>query len=228
MSRNAAFDAEIDLLKVVFTKDIPFDEFDFYEPLKNSLSRTRAIEILVQMQAVYEAKDTDYASNGKPMGNLRSSEDVGVPAWKGVLIRVGDKVRRIASFMERGEFKVADEKLVDTLQDLANYALLGVVLLAEIPVPLDKHEDFDRNEYLDRNEDQNEYLGPNAKERFDTIFAFRQLAREAIMIITFQDDLDKIVALQDVLDKIAKIRTENHWACAYAYFERVAKYARYN
>jgi len=87
--------------------------------------------IIADMLAIFEAKDTDYASNGKPMGNLRSSEELGIPAWKGTLLRMGDKKQRIMSFASRGMFQVKDEQISDTLKDLANYACLASVLFGE-------------------------------------------------------------------------------------------------
>ena len=87
--------------------------------------------IIADMLSIFEAKDTDYAANGKPMGNLRSSEQLGVPAWKGTLLRMGDKKQRICSFASRGEYQVKDEQIADTLKDLANYACLASVLFDE-------------------------------------------------------------------------------------------------
>jgi hypothetical protein len=84
------------------------------------------------MLRTYEAKDQDYASDGKPMGNLRGSEYLGIPAWKAVLLRMSDKKQRIVSFVNRGKFEVDDEKITDTLIDLANYALLGLILFREV------------------------------------------------------------------------------------------------
>ena len=94
--------------------------------------QAEAKEIIRSMLVIFEAKDTDYAANGKPMGNLRSSEEVGVPAWKGTMIRIGDKKQRICSFAVRGSFQVEDEKITDTLKDLANYACIGKVLFMEV------------------------------------------------------------------------------------------------
>lgn len=88
--------------------------------------------IVADMLSIFEAKDTDYASNGKPMGNLRSSEELGIPAWKGTLLRMGDKKQRIMSFASRGVFQVKDEQIADTLKDLANYACLASVLFGEV------------------------------------------------------------------------------------------------
>jgi hypothetical protein len=98
----------------------------------SSVIEQKIKSIISDMLAIFEAKDQDYASNGKPMGNLRTSEEIGIPAWKGTLLRMGDKKQRIASFASRGEFKVDDERIADTLKDLANYACLGSVLFGEM------------------------------------------------------------------------------------------------
>lgn len=115
-------------------KEICLSPDTFYglegEPILSTEQKIKSI--IDDMLTIFEAKDQDYASNGKPMGNLRTSEEIGIPAWKGTLLRMGDKKQRIASFASRGEFKVDDERIADTLKDLANYACLGSVLFGEM------------------------------------------------------------------------------------------------
>jgi hypothetical protein len=41
-----------------------------------------------------------------------------------MLVRMLDKMSRLASFMEAGKFKVEDEKLKDTILDMINYSIL--------------------------------------------------------------------------------------------------------
>lgn len=128
MSRNAKFDKEIRLLKGKLKEDyntLPFPKTPDYD------IEERGIYLIEEMLRTYEAKDTDYSHNGLPMGNLRSSEEVGVPAWKGTLIRLRDKKNRIVSFADRNEYKVEDEKIADTLLDLSNYSLLCSILFRE-------------------------------------------------------------------------------------------------
>lgn len=107
---------------------------NFYGFNDKSMSEVQSSvrEIIADMLSIFEAKDTDYAANGKPMGNLRSSEELGIPAWKGTLLRMGDKKQRIMSFASRGVFQVKDEQIADTLKDLANYACLASVLFLEL------------------------------------------------------------------------------------------------
>ena len=99
--------------------------------LKSKFSDATALNILENMQKVYEAKDNDYSSTGLPMGNLRKCEDAGIEAWRGCLVRMGDKISRLENFIHSQEYMV-DEKAEDTILDLANYSILMSCLLKEI------------------------------------------------------------------------------------------------
>jgi hypothetical protein len=91
----------------------------------------RFLELAKKNREVYYAKDSDYSDNGLPFGNVRSSVEVGVRPWQGVLLRMMDKRNRIQSFINKGSFKVADEKVMDTLMDLSNYSIFGAALYKE-------------------------------------------------------------------------------------------------
>jgi hypothetical protein len=116
MSRNKFYDKRIVLLKERF-KD------------------NTALDILDNMQAVYEAKDNDYSATGLPMGNFRKCEDAGIDAWRGCLVRIGDKMSRLENFIKEKEYLVLSEKAEDTVIDLANYAILMSSLIEEIKPP---------------------------------------------------------------------------------------------
>ena len=47
------------------------------------------------------------------------------------LVRIEDKLNRVRTLNERGRAKVTDESLMDTLYDLANYAMLAIIELKE-------------------------------------------------------------------------------------------------
>ena len=51
----------------------------------------------------------------------------------GVLVRLGDKVRRAQSISNNGVSLVSGESLRDTLIDLHNYAAMGIMLLDNAP-----------------------------------------------------------------------------------------------
>ena len=100
--------------------------------LKERFKDETALSILDNMQTVYEAKDNDYSATGLPMGNLRKCEDAGIDAWRGCLVRIGDKMSRLENFLKEKEYLVISEKAEDTVIDLANYAILMSCLLEEI------------------------------------------------------------------------------------------------
>lgn len=73
-------------------------------------------------------KNSDYTGGSEnPFSNFKSVEALfsnpDITAI-GFLTRMMDKMKRIASFVEKGELKVKDESVTDTLQDLANYSCL--------------------------------------------------------------------------------------------------------
>jgi hypothetical protein len=113
MSRNKFYDKTIDQLKGMFKDET-------------------ALSILDNMQSVYEAKDNDYSATGLPMGNLRKCEEAGIDAWRGCLVRIGDKMSRLENFLKEKEYLVISEKAEDTVVDLANYAILMSCLLEEL------------------------------------------------------------------------------------------------
>jgi hypothetical protein len=100
--------------------------------LKERFKDNTALDILDNMQSVYETKDNDYSATGLPMGNLRKCEDAGIDAWRGCLIRIGDKMSRLENFLKEKEYLVISEKAEDTVVDLANYAILMSCLLEEL------------------------------------------------------------------------------------------------
>jgi hypothetical protein len=123
MSRNKEYDEDIIKHKSMF------EAFDFAKyGLKREVELPKIFAILDEMQSVYEAKDSDYSENDLPMGNLIESQELGIDPWKGVLLRIGDKKRRIGSFVKKKDFLVKDEAVTDTLIDMANYSILGLIL----------------------------------------------------------------------------------------------------
>jgi len=92
-------------------------------------------KIIWRMCEIHEIKNKGYGA-GDPLGNFRESERFGIPAWKGALVRLSDKVTRIYNLAykyDRPEYSDAlfMESLEDTLLDLANYSILCLILLKE-------------------------------------------------------------------------------------------------
>ena len=49
----------------------------------------------------------------------------------GVLVRIGDKIRRMQNIQKTGITLISDEKMRDSLIDLHNYAAMAIMLLDE-------------------------------------------------------------------------------------------------
>lgn len=89
-------------------------------------------ELLEEMREIHNRKNADYG-NGKQLGNFEEAKDFGVTAFQGVLVRISDKYSRIKSLSKRenNEGEVKDESIEDTLLDLANYAILAIIVRRE-------------------------------------------------------------------------------------------------
>lgn len=88
-------------------------------------------QLLEELAKLHDAKNADYAGEeGDPFRNFRKAEMLGISASTGCLVRMGDKWSRIESLVNKGEEdrKVKDESLVDTVKDLAVYALIWICL----------------------------------------------------------------------------------------------------
>ena len=67
---------------------------------------------------IMTAKNQDYAHEKDVFRNFRRYGTLGV------LVRLYDKLARLDSFEENKTFAVQDEKLVDTIVDIVNYAVI--------------------------------------------------------------------------------------------------------
>jgi hypothetical protein len=65
-----------------------------------------------------------------PLLNIRNgAKFVGIPAWQAAMVRLSDKVTRLATFNKTG--RLSHESVTDNLLDLASYALLASLLYDE-------------------------------------------------------------------------------------------------
>ena len=86
-------------------------------------------EELEQLGLLHDKKQQDYGTTEDPFANVRASEEFGVPAWQGCLIRMNDKVSRLKTFCKKGT--LSNEGVEDSLRDLAVYSLIALVLFRE-------------------------------------------------------------------------------------------------
>jgi hypothetical protein len=81
---------------------------------------------------MHRRKSSDYGcpSGTDPLANIRNgAKFVGIPAWKAAMVRLSDKVTRLATYNVTG--RLENESLEDNLFDLASYSLLALLLHRE-------------------------------------------------------------------------------------------------
>jgi len=83
-------------------------------------------DLLKEAGELHDKKQEDYGRGNDPFANVRSSTEWGVPAWKGAMIRLNDKVKRLQTLATKGS--LANEAAVDSFMDIAVYALIALVL----------------------------------------------------------------------------------------------------
>lgn len=76
---------------------------------------------------VMRKKNSDYTggtSVDDPFANFNMSTAFGIDPILGILLRIGDKMRRIQSFANDGGLRVTGETVHDACEDIVNYAIL--------------------------------------------------------------------------------------------------------
>ena len=87
--------------------------------------------LLREVGETHDKKQRDYGTSNDPFANVRASEDFGIPAWVGCMMRANDKMVRIQTAAQKGKDQLKNESLRDSLMDLAVYSIIGIVLLEE-------------------------------------------------------------------------------------------------
>jgi hypothetical protein len=147
---------------------------------------------------IAKSKNGDYANVGDPFANFMATASMaGVDTAHGIMVRMTDKMIRAKNLLER-EAQCKDEKIEDTLKDLANYALILCVWLrwsqqdemAEIGDNVDGWPDIVKRSCEDgcelRDDYQEECLKEEAREK-----AWQQARAWAMS----KEDKDKDAAL---------------------------------
>jgi len=83
------------------------------------------LTILVEMCELHSSKSNDYATEESPFSNIELCERAGFPAWKGVIIRLGDKYSRLLNALAGKLFK--HEGVADAFLDNACYSIIGLI-----------------------------------------------------------------------------------------------------
>lgn len=92
----------------------------------------RFFDLCDALKEMHRRKSSDYGcpSGTDPLANIRNgARFVGIPSWKGAMVRLSDKVTRLATYNVTGQLE--NESLEDNLIDLASYSLLALLLHQE-------------------------------------------------------------------------------------------------
>ena len=71
--------------------------------------------------ALVRKKNTDYAVDSDPFQNFRFARLIDMSVEDAILVRVSDKMARIANLIRKDDVAVKDESIDDTCLDIINY-----------------------------------------------------------------------------------------------------------
>ena len=91
------------------------------------------LSLLDTLKETHLKKSAGYSGMDNPdtFANFRLSEQLGVSAFLGCMIRLSDKFTRVVNLIKNSKNEQVGERLEDTLLDLASYALIAICLLKE-------------------------------------------------------------------------------------------------
>ena len=87
----------------------------------------RFYELLEKMAKICEKKSSDY-SGEMLFKDWLEIEEIGIPAWKGVVVRLINKFSRLKTLTKKDEPQCEDETMNDTLIDIACLSLIAIIL----------------------------------------------------------------------------------------------------
>lgn len=98
-------------------------------------------EIVDEMLDLYQRKQSDYGDSAG-----KTFDEYGLVSF---LVRIEDKLNRVSTLTKKSstEQQVADEKIEDTLLDLANYSIMALIELDRVKSELTSEMSVDDNEY---------------------------------------------------------------------------------
>lgn len=86
-------------------------------------------KVCKELSELHAKKQSDYGRDHDPFANIRGSEEWGIPAWVGALVRATDKVKRLQK-AARGS-TLTNEGIKDSLDDLIVYGIIARILWEE-------------------------------------------------------------------------------------------------
>jgi len=97
------------------------------------MGNAKYLRLLDELRDLHTAKSAGYAGADNPdtWANFRMSTMFGVSPLLGCLVRLSDKYIRICNLVKDARNDQCGETIVDTLKDLASYALIAICLFEE-------------------------------------------------------------------------------------------------
>lgn len=91
--------------------------------------KIRIREFLDEAYAHLLVKSPDYEDRQYPLRTFRLSKDLNIEPWKGCLLRLGDKLSLVYTYVRNGEYSAHDESFHETMLDIVVYAALTAILI---------------------------------------------------------------------------------------------------
>lgn len=101
------------------------------EQMKSGIENDPYMAVLDELRELTLKKRAGYSPGADPFKNFRQSEMFGIDPIRGILVRVMDKISRIASLLENPDNDKVGESLRDTMMDGGNYLLIAVAVMDE-------------------------------------------------------------------------------------------------
>lgn len=110
--------------------------------MRDNYNRVQKFEqITDEMFDLYKRKNADYGNSV-----AKTFDEYGLVSF---LVRIEDKLNRVSTLAKKSstEQQVKDEKIEDTLLDLANYSIMALIELDRVKSELTCEMSVDNNEY---------------------------------------------------------------------------------
>ena len=110
--------------------------------MRDNYNRVQKFEqITDEMFDLYKRKNADYGNSV-----AKTFDEYGLVSF---LVRIEDKLNRVSTLTKKSstEQQVKDEKIEDTLLDLANYSIMALIELDRVKSGLTCEMSVDNNEY---------------------------------------------------------------------------------
>ena len=112
--------------------EVSYHEHDLHRRCTVHPTSQAFFDLCEALKEMHRRKSSDYGcpTGTDPLANIRNgARFVGIPAWKAAMVRLSDKVTRLATFNVTG--RLENESVEDNLFDLASYSLLALQLFRE-------------------------------------------------------------------------------------------------